>query len=210
MWEHRLCKGKWQTGRLYDTWRDNTFFLATWLVDLIFPTRDWTHTPALGTWSPNCWTARKVHQGAISFIHTLHILESFQNKEKDKCLSRELGKAYLTGFPGSSDSKESAYHARRPGLGRSPGEGIDNPLQYSCLENPMDRGTWWAIAHAVTKSQTQLSNWTHIHTHTRCHAINPKASSGYVYAEEIDVWFHTWWAYLHLKRLRMFQHSSNR
>ena len=158
MWEHRSCKGKWQTGRLYDIWRDTTSFLATWLVDLTFPTRDWTHDPALETRSLNRWTAREVHQGATSFIYTLHILESFQNKEKDECLSRELGKGYLTGFPGSSDSKESAYHARRPGLGRSPGEGNDNPLQYSCLENATDRGTWRAIGQGVAKSWTQLSN----------------------------------------------------
>ena len=39
-----------------------------------------------------------------------------------------------------------------PGSGRSPGEGNDNPLQYSCLENPMDRGAWWATVHGVTKS----------------------------------------------------------
>ena len=44
------------------------------------------------------------------------------------------------------------------GLGRSPGEGDDNPLQYSFLENPVDRGAWWAIVHGVAKSQTQLSN----------------------------------------------------
>ena len=43
-----------------------------------------------------------------------------------------------------------------PGLGRSPGEGNDNPLQYSCLKNPMNRGAWWATVHGVTKSQTQL------------------------------------------------------
>ena len=43
-----------------------------------------------------------------------------------------------------------------PVLGRSPGEGQGNPLQYSCLENPMDRGVWWATVHRVTKSQTQL------------------------------------------------------
>ena len=47
-----------------------------------------------------------------------------------------------------------------PGLGRSPGEGNGNPLQYSCLENPMDRGAWWAIVHGVTKSQTRLSDFT--------------------------------------------------
>ena len=43
-----------------------------------------------------------------------------------------------------------------PGIGGSPGEGQDNPLQYSCLENSMDRGAWWAIVHRVTKSWTQL------------------------------------------------------
>ena len=43
-----------------------------------------------------------------------------------------------------------------PGLGRSPGEGHGNPLQYSCLENPADRGAWWATVHRVTQSQTQL------------------------------------------------------
>ena len=47
-----------------------------------------------------------------------------------------------------------------PGLGRSPGEGNGNPLQYSCLENPMDRGPWEATVHGVTKSRTRLSDFT--------------------------------------------------
>ena len=47
-----------------------------------------------------------------------------------------------------------------PGLERSPEGGNGNPLQYSCLGNPMDRGAWWATVHGVTKSQTQLSNET--------------------------------------------------
>ena len=45
-----------------------------------------------------------------------------------------------------------------PGLGRSPGEGNGNPLQYSCLGNPMDRGAWWATVHEIAKSQLQLSD----------------------------------------------------
>ena len=45
-----------------------------------------------------------------------------------------------------------------PGLGRFPGERNGNPLQYSCLENPMDRGTWWATVHEVAKSRTQLND----------------------------------------------------
>ena len=56
--------------------------------------------------------------------------------------------ASVMGFPDGSDGKESACNAGDPGsiseLGRSPGEENGNPLQYSCLENSMDRGTWWA------------------------------------------------------------------
>ena len=48
-----------------------------------------------------------------------------------------------------------------PGLGRTPGGRRGNPLQYSCLENPMDRGAWRATVHGVTKSQTRLSDLTH-------------------------------------------------
>ena len=46
-----------------------------------------------------------------------------------------------------------------PGLGRSPGEGNDNPLQYSCLENSMDGGVWWATVHGVAKSRARLSDF---------------------------------------------------
>ena len=67
------------------------------------------------------------------------------------------------GFPGGSDSKAFACNAGHPGLilelGRSPGEGNGNPLQYSCLENSMDGGAWWATAHGVTKSWTQLNDF---------------------------------------------------
>ena len=67
-------------------------------------------------------------------------------------------------FPGGSSGKAFAYNARDqgliPGSGRSPGEGNDNPLQYSCLENPMDRGDWLAIVHGVAKSQTRLNDFT--------------------------------------------------
>ena len=45
-----------------------------------------------------------------------------------------------------------------PGLGQFPGEGNDNPLQCSCLENPTDRGAWWAVVHCILKSQTRLSD----------------------------------------------------
>ena len=75
---------------------------------------------------------------------------------KNSCLS------YFRGFPGASNGKESAHNAGDPGLipgsGRSHKGGHGNPLQYSCQENSMDRGAWWATVHGVAKSQTQLSN----------------------------------------------------
>ena len=65
---------------------------------------------------------------------------------------------WLTGFPHSSDGKESVCSAGDlgsiPGSGRSPGEGNGNPLQHSCLENPIDRGAWRATVLGVAKSQT--------------------------------------------------------
>ena len=68
----------------------------------------------------------------------------------------------LKGFPGGSGGKASARNAGDlgsiPGLERSPGEGNGNPLQYSCLESPMDRGAWRATVHGVAKSQIQLGD----------------------------------------------------
>ena len=67
---------------------------------------------------------------------------------------------FFQGFPGGSDGKAEASACNEedlgsiPGSGRSPGEGDGNPLQYSCLENPMERGAWWATVHRVTKSRT--------------------------------------------------------
>ena len=81
---------------------------------------------------------------------------------------------YAEGFPGASLGKESACSAGDlgsiSGWGPSPGEGNGNPLQYSCLENPMDEGAWQATVHGVAKSRTRLSEftlhdmytWTHI------------------------------------------------
>ena len=73
-------------------------------------------------------------------------------------------------FPGSSDGKVSAYNSGDPGsiprLGRSSGEGNGNPLQYSCLENPMDGRVWLAIVHGVAKSRTWLSDVTFTFTLT--------------------------------------------
>ena len=69
---------------------------------------------------------------------------------------------HLGGLPSGLDSKEFTCNAEDlvsvPESRGSPGEVNGNPLQYSCLENPMDRGAWWATVQGVAKSQTQLSD----------------------------------------------------
>ena len=68
----------------------------------------------------------------------------------------------MVGFPCSSVGKESACSAEDPGsipgLGRSPGEGNGNPLQYPCLKNLMDAGAWWAAGHRIAKNWARLNN----------------------------------------------------
>ena len=73
--------------------------------------------------------------------------------------------SFLMSFPGGSDGKKSARNVGDlgliPGLGRSPGEGNGNPVPYSCLENPMDRGTWWATVHGISKRHGWVPNISH-------------------------------------------------
>ena len=74
-----------------------------------------------------------------------------------------------------------------PGLGRHPGEGHGNPLQYSYMENPMDRGTWWATVHSTAKSQTRLKRLS-------SHALHDLISSfftGRAIKEDLSSFFKT-------------------
>ena len=64
-----------------------------------------------------------------------------------------------------------------PGSGRSFGVGNGYPLQYSCLENSIDRGTWWVTVHEVAKNRTRLSTHTHTHTHTHTQVERNKNDS---------------------------------
>ena len=98
--------------------------------------------------SLNHWTTREVPE-STAFLYT--------NNELSE---KEIGKTIpFMDFPGGSDGKESSCNAGDLGLipllGRSPGEGKGYPLQYSGLENPMDRGAWQATVHGVAESQTR-------------------------------------------------------
>ena len=101
----------------------------------------------------------KTHLNIWKFtVHVLlkHGLENFEHYF-----------ALYQGFPGGSEGKASASNAGDPGSipgpGRSPGEVNGNPLQYSCLENPMDGEGWQATVHGVAKSRTRLSDFTSPH-----------------------------------------------
>ena len=108
-----------------------------------------------------------ISAAGYSFFHLVNIVHIpvMTNSRLNTHLKR-FGHVYLYmwGFPGGSEVKVSASNAGDlgsiPGLGRSPGEGNGNPLQYSCPENPMDGGAWWATVHGVAKSQTRLSDFT--------------------------------------------------
>ena len=92
---------------------------------------------------------------ALCYLYTLWFV-----KQLPKLIVSSL---HTEDFPGGSDGKESTCNEGLipgliPGLERSPGEGNGKPLQYSCLENPVDSGALWATVHGVTKSGTQLSD----------------------------------------------------
>ena len=138
------------------------------------PNPSWTCTPSADL---RINTHQDLKQGDTSFptmsgpslctfISTPHLVQPLTSSptptnfpsRKDNSLLRTSQSPEKGGFPGGSDGKESVCNAGDlssiPGLGRSPGEGNGYSLQYSCLDNPMDRGAWWATVHGVTKSWT--------------------------------------------------------
>ena len=121
------------------------------------------------------WMAKSLHWSPETTTTLLIGYTPIQNKKfkferKDEKLEPLKSGSFssftraLLGFPGGSSGKEPVCQCRLdirdmgsiPGSGRSPGGGHENPLQYSCLENSMDRGTWCPAVHKVTQSQTRL------------------------------------------------------
>ena len=101
----------------------------------------------------------------FGFINSVLGKRTKRDKNNNHFIENRPYDSPLWAFPGGASGKEPACQHKRcqrhgsvPRLERSPGGGHGNPLQYSCLENPMDRGTWQAIVHRVAKSQTGLKH----------------------------------------------------
>ena len=145
----------------------------------------WVFSAALSSacyWTPACLV-----NFSLSHNHTKHLLQedlsenSFHYPSTSPNINASLLRS-MRGFPCGSvvenlpaNAGDTRDTALTPGLGRFPGERNAHPLQYSCLENPMDRGAWQAIVYRVAMSQTWLSNWAH--TQTMIHNIQGTHSS---------------------------------
>ena len=112
-------------------------------------------------------------------------------KDTESIEPYNLGLYIYNGLPGGSEGKESACNAGDPGQiprwGRPPGEGNGNPLQYSCLETPVDRGAWRAAVHRVAQSWTrlkQLNSSTHIY-YTESESVSHSVMSDSAIAQTI-------------------------
>ena len=94
-----------------------------------------------------------------------------------------------------------------PGLGRSPGGGYGNLLQYSCLENPMDRGAWWVTVHGVTKSRTQLKQLSmHAYIYSRVLKLYFYIYIGSYYKDYIE--WHHWQGWIFICNIRKLSGKS--
>ena len=126
-------------------------------------------------WQQNVW----LNPGLYFVSHCLEQL-SFPDLKNKNCYTDDKG------FPGDISGKESACQYRKLrdtslilGLGRSPGGMHGNLLQYSCLENPMDRGAWRVLVHGVTESDTTETGHMHMHAQTHTHTHTWMYSSGH-------------------------------
>ena len=133
-------------------------YIVKWKVILLYPFYRW------GTGSDELSNSLKVMMscGSWDWVH----IASQSGYNLNLLILNHY--AFHCGFPHSSVGKESACNAGNlgsaPGLGGSPGEGNGNPLQYSCLENPMDRGAWRATVHRVARVRHDWAT-THHHHH---------------------------------------------
>ena len=139
----------------------------------------WRSWRAVSTY--NCGYRKEIREGAFlgqSCVTVIPRVLCWKRRIKSQIMHLKIvssgfinvGQHCTPGFPNSSVGKESTDSVGAtgdvssvPGSGRSPEVGNGNPLQYSCLENPRDRGAWWAAVRRVTKTRTWLNDWAFLH-----------------------------------------------
>ena len=139
--------------------------------------RRYTLLPSGGLARSHCWSACRIGDNVSSHLWKIQSATARFSSQHNFCQPFIMLPIYLylcmyIGLPQWLNGRESTCNAGDtvdmgliPGSGTTPGGGYGNPLQYSCLENPMDRRAWWATVQRVTKSQTQLK-WLSTHTHS--------------------------------------------
>ena len=134
--------------------------------------RDWTQVSCTAGRFFTIWVTREYNLGVLFESRHAHRKSTIYKHSPDlwtiyiPCICQGIQVAVvIKNLPANAgDIRDIALI---PGSGRSPGEGHGNPLQYSCLENPMDRGAWWATGHRVAQSRTWLKQFT-MHACQRC------------------------------------------
>ena len=111
---------------------------------------------------PSLLTDEDIEKPSVDMISLRPKDTKYSNQGTNYRRCHKPGLRAIEGFPGGSDGKESVCNVGDPdlipGLGRCPGKGNGNPLQYCCLENSMDRRGWWAMVHGITNNWAQLSD----------------------------------------------------
>ena len=171
----------WNSTTLATLWEELTYLKRPWCWERFRAEREgddrgwdgWMASPTKWTWvwvdSGSWWWTRR--PGMLQFTGSQRVRYNWTTELKCQIPEKEIyvvllyffnGYLAFLGFPGSTAGKESVFKAGDlgsiPGLGRPPGGGLGNPLHYSFLGIPMDRGAWWATVHGIAKSRTQLSD----------------------------------------------------
>ena len=159
-----------EPGRLQSVWSQRighnwaTSLSQCHLWDLSFLTRHWTQAPAVKALNPNNQTTRELPGDYNFFLSerkhkfTWQIITTFNYMKYWNIQKGFLGGSAVKNLPANARDTEDVGSI--PRLERSPEEGNGNPLQYSFLENPMDRGAWKAAIHGIANSQTGLRDCT--------------------------------------------------
>ena len=141
--------------------------MAKFKVILLAPKGEWVLILTVEMWL--CIALSQSNLTISKYYVYWSLIQKYQSIPRNLSYKNKGISSLNKGLPGGSDGKETARNVADlgwiPGLGRYPGGGHGDPLQYSSLVNPMDRGAWWATVHGVTKSCVNVCISIQLHVH---------------------------------------------